>query len=143
MKTIIERLFELSDISIKNDDFPVSAIIFNDNYEIISEGYNKRNLSNKTVDHAEIIAITAANEKLNSWRLDDCNMIVTLEPCDMCNTVIREARLKKVFYIVPRYEYKNISNKTIFEKFDFCDKKYDKKTSKYIREISNFFVDKR
>lgn len=143
MKNIIDRLFELTEVSLQNDEFPVSAIIYDDNYNILGEGYNKRNKSNVTIDHAEIIAICEANKTAKTWRLDEYNMIVTLEPCDMCKNVIKESRLKKVEYIIPRFNYKKLSKKTNFEKIDFNDQKTIDKISRYRQEISAFFVDKR
>lgn len=143
MKDIINRLIELSDKSLKLGDFPVSAIVYDDNYNIKGEGYNARNLSNITTDHAEIIAVNDANKKLKSWRLDNYNMIVTLEPCDMCKNVIREARIKKVIYLVKRFEYKNINKKTIFEFYEADSETEKQIIADYMTKISEFFVDKR
>ena len=95
-KKILDRLFKLADKSLKNDEFPVAAIVYRDN-KIISYGYNKRNSSNLTTDHAEIIAIQKANKKLKNWKLTNVCMVVTLEPCDMCKAVIKEYRLDKVY----------------------------------------------
>lgn len=143
MNDIIDRLFELANISLNNEEFPVSAIIYDDDYKIIGEGYNRRNTTNITFDHAEIIAIGEANKTANSWRLDEYNMIVTLEPCDMCKNIIKESRLKKVEYIIPRLNYKYLSKKTKFEKFGIYDNEMSEKVTKYKQEISAFFVDKR
>lgn len=137
-KIILNKLFELADKSLKNNEFPVSAIIYKDN-DIISYGYNNRNKTNITVNHAEIIAITNANKKLNSWQLPNTCMIVTLEPCDMCKQVISEARIKEVYYLVPRYNYKKPYKGTIYNHLDLPTKELDK----YIENITSFFKDKR
>ena len=66
--------------------------------ELIGCGYNKRESSNNAIMHAEIIAIDEACRKLNSWRLDDCSLYVTLKPCIMCMGAIVESRIKNVYY---------------------------------------------
>lgn len=133
-----KKLFKLANKSLALQEFPVSAIIYDEN-GIISCGYNKRNKTKKTTDHAEIIAIEQANKKLDSWNLVNKCMIVTLEPCDMCKAVIKEARLKKIYYIVPRYQYKKQYKCTIFEHLELdCEE-----NKKYINDIKNFFKDKR
>ncbi len=137
-KIILNKLFELADKSLKNNEFPVSAIIYKDN-DIISYGYNNRNKTNITVNHAEIIAITNANKKLNSWQLSNACMIVTLEPCDMCKLVINEARIKEVYYLVPRYNYKKSYKGTTYNHLDLPTKELNK----YIENITSFFKDKR
>lgn len=133
-----KKLFSLADKSLAMDEFPVSAIIFDDT-GIISCGYNKRNKSNKTTDHAEIIAVEKANRKLKNWNLQNKCMVVTLEPCDMCKAVLKEARLDKVFYLVPRYDYKKQYKCTNFQFYDLDSQSLEK----YKRDIKNFFVNKR
>ena len=78
-------------------DIPVCAIIEKNN-EIIAIETNKREKENLTIAHAEILAIESANKLLNSWRLDDCNLYVTLEPCPMCAWAIINARIKNVYF---------------------------------------------
>ena len=100
MNRLYDRLFELANESLKNNEFPVSAIIYDDKFNIIGEGYNCRNKTNVTTDHAEIIAIQKANSTIKSWRLENYNMIVTLEPCDMCLETIKESRISNVYFIL-------------------------------------------
>lgn len=135
---ILKKLFLLADKSLKNDEFPVSAIIY-DNSKIISSGYNKRNKSNLTTDHAEIIAIQKANKKIKNWRLTNICMVITLEPCDMCKAVIKESRISKVYYLVSRYDYKKQYDSTKFEKLNITSSDYES----YIINIKKFFTDKR
>ncbi len=78
-------------------DIPIAALIVKNN-EIISLQTNKREENNKTIAHAEILAINEANEKLGSWRLDDCDIYITLEPCPMCAWTIINARFKNVYF---------------------------------------------
>ena len=135
---ILKKLFKLADKSLKNNEFPVSAIIYKDN-KIISYGYNRRNSSNKTTDHAEIIAINKANKKLKTWKLTNICMLVTLEPCDMCKTVIKEARIEKVYYLVPRYSFKKQYKCTYFENLEINTENKEK----YLKNIKTFFTNKR
>lgn len=137
-KKIINKLFKLADKSLKLNEFPVSAIIYKDD-KIISCGYNNRNKKNLTINHAEIIAITKANKKVNNWNLSNMRMIVTLEPCEMCKKVINEARIQKVDYLVPRYDFKKTYKRTLYQKMDLEDGELDK----YLYNIKNFFTDKR
>lgn len=76
-------------------DVPIGCVIVNDG-KIIARGYNKRNLKKSTIYHAEIEAISKASKKLGDWRLDDCTMYITLEPCPMCAGAIVQARVKRV-----------------------------------------------
>jgi len=64
--------------------------------KIIARGYNKRNMKKNTLAHAEILAINKASKVLGDWRLEDCTMYVTLEPCPMCAGAIVQARIPRV-----------------------------------------------
>ena len=77
-------------------EIPVGAIIVKDN-KIIARAHNIKEEKNDTTKHAEIIAIQRASKKLNSWRLIDCEMYVTLEPCSMCAGALIQSRIKKVY----------------------------------------------
>lgn len=136
---IIKKLFKLAEKSYSENEFPVSAIIYDENGQIISSAYNKRNASQLTIDHAEITAITKANKKLKSWRLTNMCMVVTLEPCDMCKTVIKESRLKNAYYIIPRYNYKKQYKSTRTEQY----KLESEEVTKYQKQIETFFTNKR
>lgn len=77
-------------------EIPVGAIIVKDG-KIIARGHNIKEEKKDTTKHAEIIAIQKASKKLNSWRLIDCEMYVTLEPCAMCAGALIQSRVKKVY----------------------------------------------
>ncbi len=79
------------------DETPVGAVIVRDG-RIIARGYNKRETKNNALCHAEIIAIDKACRKLGSWRLTECELYVTLEPCPMCSGAIINSRIEKVFF---------------------------------------------
>lgn len=80
----------------KKMEIPVGAVIVKDG-EIIARAHNVKEKKQDTTKHAEIIAIQRASKKLGSWRLNDCELYVTLEPCAMCAGAIIQARLKKVY----------------------------------------------
>ena len=79
------------------DEVPVGAVIVK-NGELISTGTNLREALNSATGHAEIVALTKANEILKSWRLLDCTLYVTLEPCLMCAGALYQSRISKVVY---------------------------------------------
>ena len=74
---------------------PIGCVIVHED-KIIARGYNKRNMKKNTLAHAEIIAINKASKVLGDWRLEDCTMYVTLEPCPMCAGAIVQARIPRV-----------------------------------------------
>ena len=78
-------------------DVPVGAVIVK-NDEIISTAFNEREKNNDITAHAEIIAIKKASEKIGSWRLSDCDLYVTLEPCPMCAWAILQSRINNVYF---------------------------------------------
>ena len=80
----------------KKLEVPVGAVIVKDG-TIIARGYNQKETKKDTTKHAEIIAIQKASKKLGSWRLIDCEMYVTLEPCSMCAGAIINSRIKKIY----------------------------------------------
>ncbi len=78
-------------------DIPVGAVIVK-NGCIISQACNTREKDNDITSHAEILAIKQASQTLNNWRLDDCDMYVTLEPCPMCGWAILQSRIKNLYF---------------------------------------------
>lgn len=92
----MEEAIKEAQKSILLDEVPVGAIIVKDE-KIIGRGHNLRETLNYSIAHAEILAINDASQKLNSWRLSECDMYVTLEPCPMCAGAIVQARIRKLF----------------------------------------------
>ncbi len=78
------------------EEVPIGAVIVKDG-KIIARGHNRRETTKQACAHAEIIAIGKACKKLDAWRLNDCEMYVTLEPCPMCAGAIMNARIKKLY----------------------------------------------
>ena len=95
------------------EEIPVGAVIVKDN-KIISRAFNTRENDQIATHHAEILAIEKACKKLKSWRLDDCDLYVTLEPCPMCAGAIMNARIKNVYYAVEDIENGGNSRFNIF-----------------------------
>lgn len=93
MKIALEEAFKAYSV----DEVPVGAVIVC-NGEIIAKAHNLRENKQSTLSHAEIEVIKIANDKLKSWRLDQCTLYVTLEPCMMCSGAIQQARIKRVVY---------------------------------------------
>ena len=129
---ILKEMHKLLNKAIKENEVPVGAIIIKDN-KIISKAYNKTNKTNNILDHAEILAIKKASKKLNNWRLDDCTLYISLEPCDMCKEVIKKSRINNVIYFSKQNEYKTENDPTY---------KYINNDS-ISNTLTNFFKDKR
>lgn len=82
------------------DETPIGAVITMEG-EIIARGHNRRNTEKNPLAHAEIIAIHEAAKKVGDWRLEDCTLYVTLEPCPMCAGAIVQARIPKIVFGTP------------------------------------------
>lgn len=135
-KKILKILNRLALKAAKNKEMPIAAVLVCEN-KIIAKAYNRRNKSNYTTSHAEIIAIHKANKKLKSWRLNNCSLYVTIKPCEMCDKVIKEARLKEVYYLLDRPSEKKQHNKTDFYKLN--DKCFEDDIKKYTLIIDDFW----
>ena len=83
--------------AMSHGDVPVGAVVVKDG-RIIGKGHNSRELLRDATAHAEMIAITAACESIGNWRLDGCDIFVTLEPCPMCASAIQQARIKRIVF---------------------------------------------
>ena len=82
---------------------PIGAVIVKDG-KIIARGHNLKETKKDTVKHAEIIAIEKASKKIDAWRLEDCDIYVTMEPCPMCMGAIINSRIRKIYYGVADYK---------------------------------------
>ena len=79
-------------------DVPIGAVVLNSSGEVVGSAANNREATNDPAGHAEIVAIREAAAKLGDWRLTDCTLVVTLEPCVMCAGAIQAARIPKVIF---------------------------------------------
>ena len=96
-KLFMQRAIELAKESFDDGEVPVGAVIVQ-NETIIGEGKNKVIFDNDVTSHAEINAIRAASKKIKNYRLNDCSMYVTLEPCHMCAKAAVDARMSSVIF---------------------------------------------
>ena len=94
MKSAIKEAYK----AYKNNEVPVGAVIVK-NDESISKAYNRKGERCCVIEHAGINAIIKASKKLQNWRLNGCDMYVTLEPCPMCASAIKQARIDHVYYL--------------------------------------------
>lgn len=129
IKTIISEAMKAS----KHSEVPIGAIIVKDN-KIISKAHNKVEKKRNSTLHAEMIAISKASKKLRNWRLNDCEMYVTLEPCKMCKAAIELCRIKKVYFLLKQNKKNN--NKTLYVFLD----KYKNESLKLLQQ---FFKERR
>lgn len=93
----MQQAVELARKALDSEDVPIGALVVHEDH-IIGRGYNQREKLRDPTAHAEMLAITAAAEYLGQWRLDDCTLYVTLEPCAMCAGALVLARLQRLVY---------------------------------------------
>ena len=121
----------------KNNEVPISALIVKNN-QIISKAYNKREKNHNILNHAEIIAINKASKKMQDWRLFECDLYVTLKPCSMCETVIKQSRIKNVYYLLDKPASKKEYSKTKICKVENIEYEH-----MYVDILKQFFQKKR
>lgn len=133
----LKTLMKLAKRASAKNEVPVSAIIVK-NDKIISKAFNKREQSHNVLAHAEVIAIKKASKKLKTWRLFDCDLYVTLKPCSICENIIKQSRIRNVYYLIDKPDTKKEYNKTKFSKMNICT--YEQM---YGLILKNFFQKKR
>lgn len=95
----MNKALELAKIAYKIGEVPVGAVVVKKSTgEIVGEGFNRREVDKNSIAHAEILAINQASQRLGGWRLIDCELFVTLEPCPMCAGAIINSRIERVIY---------------------------------------------
>lgn len=97
LEKFMKAAIEEAEIAALNGDVPVGAVIVKDG-EILAKAHNRREVDKNALSHAEVCAISRANELLGSWHLDGCELYVNLEPCPMCAGAIINSRIKRVVY---------------------------------------------
>lgn len=143
----MSRALELALKAYEIGEVPVGAVVVKrDTGDIIGQGYNRRECDKNSIAHAEIIAIEEASKNLGGWRLNNCDLYVTLEPCPMCSGAIINARIGRVYF--GTYDKKAGSIYSVQEMFNYP---YNHKPEVYAgimedecREIlSRFFIELR
>ena len=93
----MQKAYEQAQMALDKNEVPVGAVLTLDN-QVIAASYNKKELSPSATHHAEILVIEQASKQLNRWRLSDCTLYITLEPCLMCTGAIIASRINRVVY---------------------------------------------
>ncbi|MEE1074482.1 MAG: nucleoside deaminase [Acutalibacteraceae bacterium] len=144
-KKFMREALNLAKIAASEGEVPVGAVIVKDG-KIIAKGKNEREKKQNALSHAEIEAINNACKELGSWRLDGCEMYVTLEPCPMCAGAIINARIKTLIF--GAYDSKMGSIDSVI---NLCDYPYNHKVEVYggicedeaLAVLQDFFKDLR
>ncbi|MGN0594160.1 MAG: tRNA adenosine(34) deaminase TadA [Hominimerdicola sp.] len=114
----MKKALELAEIAAEQGEVPVGAIVVKKSTgEVVGRGFNKREYGKSPLTHAELIAIDEASRKLGGWRLIDCELFVTLEPCPMCAGAIINSRIERVVF--GAYDEKAGSCGSVLNLFDF------------------------
>lgn len=95
---LMRSAITIAQSALKTKDVPVGALIVDSENNIISTGYNEREAHQDPTAHAEIVAIRRAAQKLGTWRLEGCKLVVTLEPCAMCAGAIAQSRINTLIF---------------------------------------------
>ena len=99
--------FKEAEKAYKRGEVPIGAVIVK-NGKIIAKACNSKEKKHCSIEHAEILAIKKASKKLKNWRLDDCDIYVTLEPCPMCASAIKQSRIKNVYSALKNSDSNNL-----------------------------------
>ena len=129
-----KEVIKLAQKAAKKGEVPVGAILVGDNLKIIARNYNKREKKHDILGHAEILCIKKANKCMRTWKLDNLDLYVSLKPCKMCEEVIRQSRIRNVYYLLDKEKNKVEYYKTNIQKFD--SQEYAKE---YQMILTNFF----
>ena len=95
---MMRQALQVANEALSSGDVPIGAIVISPDGEVIGEGRNERELKSDPSAHAEIVALREAGEKLKNWRLDECTIVVTLEPCAMCAGAIAQSKIARVVF---------------------------------------------
>lgn len=134
----INKIIELAQESLKNEEVPVGAIIVKNN-KIIASGTNNKEENQSILGHAEVNAILKASTVLNNWNLSDCDLYVTLKPCSMCSEIIKQSRIRNVYYLLDKPSEKKEYYKTNFAKINdnINEKLYSEMMNQFFRILRN------
>ena len=105
-RNFLDLAFKYAEKAYNNNEVPIGAVIVKNN-EVIGYGYNQKEKKNSVLEHAEIMAIRKASKRINNWRLDDCDIYVTLDPCPMCASAIKQSRIKNIYSALSNLDKEN------------------------------------
>ena len=123
--------FKEAEKAYKKLEIPVGAVIVHEG-KVIAKAHNTRDESNIVINHAEISAIIKANKKMKNWRLNECVLYSTLEPCDMCKEVIKNSKIKYVVYATEADENQVKHKQISFKKIESTE--INRKSKEIIKE---------
>ena len=134
-KIYFEEALKEAELSLESNDVPIGAVIVS-RETLISKGHNSKILLNDPTAHAEALAIRKACSERKDWRLSDCDLYVTLKPCEMCEKVINNSRINNVFYLLDKPEGKKeyAKTKVIHIQSDY-EEKYKEKLKKFFNKL--------
>ena len=139
----MRRAISLANKAFLLDEVPVGAVIVKHN-KVIASAYNKREKTNDATAHAEILAIKKASHILHNWRLNECELYVTLEPCPMCAWAILQSRIKTVYFgsydnhygaFGSKINLAEISNSKISVKGGILEEECDKILKEFFKKV--------
>lgn len=130
----IELMLKEAQKAYKKNEIPVGCVIVKSD-KVIAKSHNLKERTKNCINHAEIIAITKASKKIKNWRLEECELYVTMEPCLMCCGAIIQSRLKKIYFLL---ENENMGNSKILKKHGIKVEKINIKND-YKKMINSFF----
>lgn len=134
MNEYMQLAYKESLKAFKKKEIPVGVIITKNN-KVISKAHNDRQKKYSVLGHAEINAITKAEKKIKDWRLDGCEMYVTLYPCEMCEKIIKECRLSKVYYLLEKNQDSSSKHMFVTIHDDNLLNNYKKIIDKFFKEL--------
>lgn len=130
-------------------EIPIGAVIVYKN-KIIAQTHNLKETLNCSTKHAEMIAIEESSKYFNSWRLNDCDLYVTMEPCIMCCGALLQARINKIYYLVENEKFGGLNCLEYVSSYEHTNHKlqYQKIESfklidEYVNMLKKFFIEKR
>ncbi len=110
----MKQALECAELAYEKNEVPIGAVVVQDG-KIIGRGYNTREIDNDITGHAEIHALKQAASFLKTWKLDDCQLYVTVKPCLMCYSAIEQSRIKTIYYGTDQYAFKKRAFDTLID----------------------------
>lgn len=137
MDHFFSLLIDECNSSYQHSDVPIAAMLIDENDNVVALSHNTRELNNSIIEHAEVNVILEASKKLGRWNLSDLTLLVTLKPCSMCQEIIKQARIRHVYYLLDKPAYKKEYDKTVFVNYE------SSLANVYREKLSSFFKEKR